>query len=116
MRRRVYLGVDGGGTKTRFALMDDDGALVGEAQTGTTYHPEVGLDGVARILADGIARVLANAGMQDPHAITYAFFGLPAHGEDAHATAQLENTQRIPAVKKVIARIMTIQRQRELGA
>jgi len=33
-----------------------------------------------------------------------------------HATAQLENTQRIPAVKKVIARIMTIQRQRELGA
>ncbi|TXH51913.1 MAG: N-acetylglucosamine kinase [Desulfurellales bacterium] len=90
MRRRVYLGVDGGGTKTRFALMDDDGALVGEAQTGTTYHPEVGLDGVARILADGIARVLANAGMQDPHAITYAFFGLPAHGEDAHATAQLD--------------------------
>lgn len=51
MRRHVYLGVDGGGTKTRFALMDDDGALVGEAQTGTTYHPEVGLDGVARILA-----------------------------------------------------------------
>ncbi|OIO04289.1 MAG: 50S ribosomal protein L29 [Desulfovibrionaceae bacterium CG1_02_65_16] len=33
-----------------------------------------------------------------------------------HATAQLENTQRIPAVKKVIARILTIQRQRELGA
>ncbi|SNR65614.1 large subunit ribosomal protein L29 [Humidesulfovibrio mexicanus] len=33
-----------------------------------------------------------------------------------HATAQLENTQRIPAVKKVIARILTVQRQRELGA
>jgi len=33
-----------------------------------------------------------------------------------HATAQLENTQRIPAVKKVIARILTIQRQRDLGA
>jgi ribosomal protein L29 len=33
-----------------------------------------------------------------------------------HATAQLENTQRIPAVKKDIARILTIQRQRELGA
>ena len=33
-----------------------------------------------------------------------------------HATAQLENTQRIPAVKKVIARILTIQRQRALGA
>ena len=29
-----------------------------------------------------------------------------------HATAQLENTQRIPAVKKDIARILTIQTQR----
>jgi large subunit ribosomal protein L29 len=33
-----------------------------------------------------------------------------------HATAQLENTQRIPAVKKDIARILTIKSQRELGA
>ncbi|MDQ7833957.1 MAG: 50S ribosomal protein L29 [Humidesulfovibrio sp.] len=33
-----------------------------------------------------------------------------------HATAQLENTQRIPAVKKVIARILTIQTQRAMGA
>jgi N-acetylglucosamine kinase-like BadF-type ATPase len=90
MSRNLYLGVDGGGTKTRFALMDDDGALVGEAQTGTTYHPEVGLDGVARILTDGIARVLAHAGVQDTHAIAYAFFGLPAHGEDTHATARLD--------------------------
>ncbi|MDP3425913.1 MAG: 50S ribosomal protein L29 [Humidesulfovibrio sp.] len=33
-----------------------------------------------------------------------------------HATAQLDNTQRIPAVKKVIARILTIQTQRAMGA
>ncbi len=33
-----------------------------------------------------------------------------------HATAQLENTQRIPEVKRNIARILTEQRQRELGA
>ncbi|PKN09885.1 MAG: 50S ribosomal protein L29 [Deltaproteobacteria bacterium HGW-Deltaproteobacteria-8] len=33
-----------------------------------------------------------------------------------HATAQLENTQRIPAVKKDIARILTIQTQRAMGA
>ncbi|KAF1727311.1 N-acetylglucosamine kinase [Pseudoxanthomonas japonensis] len=90
MTRGLYLGVDGGGTKTRFALMDDDGVLVGEAQTGTTYHPEVGLDGVGRILADGIATVLAQAGEQDTHAIAYAFFGLPAHGEDTQATARLD--------------------------
>ncbi len=33
-----------------------------------------------------------------------------------HATAQLENTQRIPAVKKNIARILTIIREKESGA
>ena len=33
-----------------------------------------------------------------------------------HATGQLENPMRIKAVKKDIARIKTIQRQRELTA
>ncbi len=33
-----------------------------------------------------------------------------------HATGQLDNPMRIPAVKKDIARIKTVQRQRELKA
>lgn len=33
-----------------------------------------------------------------------------------HATAQLENTQRIPEVKKTIARILTVIRDKEVGA
>lgn len=33
-----------------------------------------------------------------------------------HATGQLDNPMRIPAVKKTIARIKTVQRQRELKA
>jgi large subunit ribosomal protein L29 len=32
-----------------------------------------------------------------------------------HSTAQLENTQRIPEVKKNIARILTVLREREAG-
>jgi N-acetylglucosamine kinase-like BadF-type ATPase len=90
MTDRLYLGVDGGGTKTRFALMDDHGQLRAQAQTGTTYHPEVGLDGVQRILADGIASVLAQVGATDAGALAYAFFGLPAHGEDTQASARLD--------------------------
>ena len=89
MNQPVYLGVDGGGTKTRFALIDGDGRLLGEAQLGTTYHPHVGLDGVRAILAEGVAEVLAAADrtLDD---IDYAFFGLPAYGEDSHATALLQ--------------------------
>jgi large subunit ribosomal protein L29 len=33
-----------------------------------------------------------------------------------HATAQLENTQRIKAVKKNVARILTIMNEREAGS
>ena len=33
-----------------------------------------------------------------------------------HATAQLENNQKLPAVRRTIARILTIQRKRKVGA
>jgi N-acetylglucosamine kinase-like BadF-type ATPase len=89
MKRPVYLGVDGGGTKTRFALVDGDGRLLAEAQRGTTYHPHVGLDGVGVVLAEGMAEVLSATG-HAPGDIGYAFFGLPAYGEDSHATAVLD--------------------------
>ena len=85
----VYLGVDGGGTKTRFAPVDADGRLLAEAQRGTTYHPHVGLDGVRAILAEGVADVLVATGRTSAD-IGHAFFGLPAYGEDPHATALLQ--------------------------
>ena len=83
-----FLGVDGGGTKTRFALIDAKGSLLAQAQRGTTYHPQVGLQGVREILASGIDEVLAEAG-KTRAAISHAFFGLPAYGEDNHATSSL---------------------------
>lgn len=84
-----YLGVDGGGTKTRFVLVDAAGGIDAQTQRGTTYHPQVGLDGVRAILADGIGEVLQQAGV-DAAAIGHAFFGLPAHGEDSAVTPQLD--------------------------
>jgi N-acetylglucosamine kinase-like BadF-type ATPase len=84
---RYFLGVDGGGTKTRFALVSDR-KLVAEAQLGTSYHPEVGLDGVGDVLAEGVAQVLSRAGIQAAQ-IAHAFFGLPAYGEDSQVTPVL---------------------------
>ena len=85
-----FLGVDGGGTKTRFALLDADKKLVGEATLGTSYHPEVGLDGVRDVLARGVGEVLADAGINSTE-IAFAFFGLPAYGEDSKATPVLQS-------------------------
>jgi N-acetylglucosamine kinase-like BadF-type ATPase len=88
MSGRYFLGVDGGGTKTRFALLNAEKTLVAEATLGTSYHPEVGIDGVRAVLGAGIREVLEKAGARAPQ-VEYAFFGLPAYGEDSAVTPAL---------------------------
>ncbi|WP_140724016.1 N-acetylglucosamine kinase [Pseudomonas sp. Hp2] len=92
-RHACFLGVDGGGTKTRFALIDAAGRLLAQAQLGTAYYPQIGLEAVRTMLAQGVAQVFDDAGM-DPQALGHAFFGLPAHGEDSTVTPLLD---RMPA-------------------
>jgi N-acetylglucosamine kinase-like BadF-type ATPase len=89
---RFFLGVDGGGTKTRFALTEER-RLIGVVTLGTTYHPDVGIDGVRDVLARGVQQVLAGAGL-DASRLDFAFFGLPAHGEDSVITPALDALPR----------------------
>ena len=77
-----YLGVDGGGTKTEFVCSDASGAVVARAVTGTTYHLQVGLDEAVARIRQGIAAVCGQLAVA-PSELRYAFFGLPAYGEDA---------------------------------
>jgi N-acetylglucosamine kinase-like BadF-type ATPase len=77
----MFLGVDGGGTKTAFALIDSDGKVLARHEDGSAYYLEVGMDGVAAMLARGCGALFAAAGVK-PGDIAFAFFGLPAYGED----------------------------------
>lgn len=78
----VYLGVDGGGTKTAFALIDKTGRVLATHETGTCYHIEVGIDGAKQILESGVSALLAKTRFT-LNDIAYGFFGLPAYGEDS---------------------------------
>jgi N-acetylglucosamine kinase-like BadF-type ATPase len=89
MSRSLFLGVDGGGTKTRFVLVDSDGNLVAAHEGPGSYHVEIGLERLRAVLADGLAAVLARAG-SDRGTIGYAFFGIPAYGEDSDAQPLLD--------------------------
>lgn len=89
----MYLGVDGGGTKTAFALVDAGGALLARAEEGSTYYPEVGLDGARAALQRGCAALFDAAGVQ-PGDVAFAFFGLPAYGEDRAAQPLLDALPR----------------------
>jgi N-acetylglucosamine kinase-like BadF-type ATPase len=86
---RFFLGVDGGGTKTEFLSIDGDRNVIARQVEGTTYHLQVGLDGAVRALEAGIIGTCAQLGIE-PADLTYAFFGLPAFGEDRNIDPQLE--------------------------
>jgi N-acetylglucosamine kinase-like BadF-type ATPase len=79
----IFLGVDGGGTKTALCLVSGDGDLLGRHETGPSYFagpPGAGPRHVAGVLADAVPALCSSAGVT-PQQIDYAFFGIPAYGE-----------------------------------
>lgn len=79
---RYFLGVDGGGTKTAFVLVDQAGEIAASHEESNAYHLQIGLDGLRDVLAAGVRALLAKVGI-GAGAIRHAFFGLPAYGEDS---------------------------------
>ncbi len=84
----LFLGVDGGGSKTAFVLLDGSGHVVAETQSPSCYYFSEGIELVGRILADGIGTITAQAGIETTD-IAYAFFGLPGYGEVSTDIARL---------------------------
>lgn len=86
--RTRFLGIDGGGTKTEFVCIDEGGAVIARAVTGNTYHLQIGLDEAVRRLGQGIDAICQELSIT-PAGFGYAFFGLPAFGEDSIMDPQL---------------------------
>jgi N-acetylglucosamine kinase-like BadF-type ATPase len=80
MRSDVFLGVDGGGTKTAFALLRGDGELLATALAPSCYYLGQSIDLVEQVLRTGVDAVCGDAGVT-PDQVTHAFFGLPGYGE-----------------------------------
>jgi N-acetylglucosamine kinase-like BadF-type ATPase len=86
---RTYLGVDGGGSKTLFILIDEAGKILASHAEGTAYYPEIGLEALKKLLARGIREILRQARIPVSD-LTFAFFGLPSYGEDSALLATLD--------------------------
>lgn len=89
----VFLGVDGGGTKTAFALLDADGSLLATALAPSCYYLGQSIDLVEEVLRDGIESVCTQ-GAVTPDQITYAFVALPGYGEVSSDVATLNAIPR----------------------
>jgi N-acetylglucosamine kinase-like BadF-type ATPase len=83
-----YLGVDGGGTKTAFVVIDEHGRTIAEATGPTLYAFPADEELIRRVLTEGIA-----ATGVDPVGVDGAFFALPGYGE---STGDLPVLERVP--------------------
>ena len=72
-----YLGIDGGGTKTAFALMNEAGEILSTYETSGCYYPAIGKAGVLKVLNQGIAEVTKGVDLSQ----VVACAGIPAYGE-----------------------------------
>ena len=59
-----YLGIDGGGTKTEFRLVDKDGTLLSSALLGASNPNDIGLDATCALLSEGIDKVTDGYGRE----------------------------------------------------
>lgn len=79
----IFLGVDGGGTKTALCLLTGDGDVLGRHQVAEVYlagPPGVGPARVSTVLSEAVPALCTAAGIT-PAMIDFAFFGIPAYGE-----------------------------------
>ena len=88
-----YIGIDGGGTKTKTVVFDPDGQITHESiTTGSYYRQEgVGVEGVIALLSKELAPILDNATPED----VLVGFGMPGYGDDMEE--DLKAAERIAA-------------------
>ena len=88
-----YLGVDGGGSKTAFALIDDAGSVIARATAPTSYYFNDGFEVVEKSLAQGVTDICTQAGIA-PATSTRRSSGFPA---TARPAATSRNSTRFRA-------------------
>lgn len=71
----VFLGIDGGGTRTRAALLDADRRLLGEGEGGPSNIDDVGEAGARTNIAAAVSAARTRAGLPDT-TFTAAFLGM----------------------------------------
>ncbi|MBQ9860567.1 MAG: ATPase [Clostridia bacterium] len=86
-----FIGIDGGGTKTAFAIGKEDGAAVRCLQRSGCSYQEIGADAVVDLLTEGVQTLLAEAGVTATD-VAGCCIGLPCYGENQKMDRYMEET------------------------
>lgn len=77
-----YLGIDGGGTKTKYVLINEKLETVSECESSTIHIHQVGVNGIKEELENNIKKI-CEQGKINITEIAHAFLGVPGYGESA---------------------------------
>jgi N-acetylmuramic acid 6-phosphate etherase len=72
----IYLGVDGGGSRTRALLCDGEDRVLGAGKGPPSNYHAVGVDGAVAAVAEAVAEAAEQAGLGPAPVMTAACFGL----------------------------------------
>lgn len=78
----IWIGIDGGGSKTQFIAVDDAGRRTGAYRSDGTYYHQIGTAEMCRRLVEGIHAVCPKEGYIGIRGIC---FGMPGYGESGDA-------------------------------
>jgi len=75
-----YVGIDSGGTKTAFTVIDKIGNVKLEFQRGTGHYMQIGFDGFKILYAEALDYIYKELNI-DNESIAHIFMGIPGYGE-----------------------------------
>jgi len=85
-----YIGIDGGGTKTKFSIMDQDEKVITSLERGTCHYNQVGLRGMGRIIKAGIESLIKDTSI-NKSSIKCVCLGLAGYGEVQSLNKQVDS-------------------------
>ncbi|MBQ2063993.1 MAG: ATPase [Firmicutes bacterium] len=93
---RYYIGVDGGGTKTKFTLAREDGTVIGMHTAGTCHYLQCGYDSAAKVIREGIDAVLEKGSVTGSRTlqlrdVARVFIGCAGYGDVQEDTQRLDD-------------------------
>lgn len=75
-----YLGIDGGGTKTAFEIIDERGNILSSVKTSTCSYLQIGKENFGKVIREGAEAICKRLGVSLPD-ISYTCIGIPSFGE-----------------------------------
>lgn len=75
-----YIGIDGGGTKTKFTVINENNEVIFTTEKGTCHYNQVGFEGTELVLREGIREIDASSNLNMKH-IKGVCLGLAGYGK-----------------------------------